>query len=264
MKNPITLIFLLFFFNPTLYGQTRSITGRVISEYLESLTGVIIENSDLVVLGMTDIDGRFNISIPQETDSLFFRFPGMEWADIRLHQECHTVDVEVIVMYDVTYDFMSSRKIDRLRKKRFNNLPNLHSNAVKEGLFKSNTLCYERSFNPYKPELDRIEEYLKALRKQNLMQFKNLKIGDIVKIPFGFDSPGKRVNTFYSICGHCTENDYEYVIEGEIVNKYRKHLTLEVKVLKMLPHDSIEYSEKTLKIDSTFKYQMKYFEVILN
>ena len=62
-----------------------------------------------------------------------FRYVGMEWTDIRLKKDCDTV--EVVMMYDVTYDFMTSRKIDKLRKKRFDNLPTLHSDAVKEWAF---------------------------------------------------------------------------------------------------------------------------------
>ncbi len=79
------------------------------------------------------MDGFFGINIPQETDSLMFRYVGMEWTDIRLKKDCDTV--EVVMMYDGTYDFMSSKKIDRLRKKRFDKLPIVHSEAVRNGLF---------------------------------------------------------------------------------------------------------------------------------
>lgn len=186
----------------------------------------------------------------------------MERADIRLKKDCEFI--EILIMYHTPYHHKSSKKIDRLRKKRYDNLVKRHSEAVQQGLFQRNTFCYERSFNPIKPELDKIKKDLKALRKENLTQFKNLQVGDVVKIPFGFDSSGKSVETHYAICRDCTENDYEYVVQGKIVNKYRKDLTLEVRLLKILPHDSIEYRGKILKVADTFKYQMKYFNVIID
>ncbi len=49
------------------------------------------------------------------------------------------------------YDFITLKKVDRLRKKRFDNLPSLHSDAVKNELFKNNNICYERVFEKYNP-----------------------------------------------------------------------------------------------------------------
>ena len=108
MKISIILVLAVLFLNLNLNGQTRIIIGRVISEDLEPLPGLDIENSDNVLLGKTDMDGRFKISIPQETDSLLFRYVGMEWTDIRLKKDCDTV--EVVMMYDGIYDFMTSKK----------------------------------------------------------------------------------------------------------------------------------------------------------
>jgi hypothetical protein len=262
MKISIILILTILFFNLNLNGQTRTIFGRVISEDLEPLPGLDIENSENVLLGKTDMDGRFKISIPQETDSLLFRYVGMEWTDIRLKKDCDTV--EVVMMHGVIYDFMTSRKIDRLRKKRFENLPNLHSDAVENGLFENNKICYDRDFEAYKPDLDGINKELKELKKANKNDFKDLNKGDIIKIPFGLDSSEKRISTHYSPCKNCTEEDYNYVIKGEIINKHRRKLTLEIKITEMQPYDSLEYRGKILTVGSDFKYEMKYFEVIIN
>ncbi|WP_319479236.1 hypothetical protein [uncultured Draconibacterium sp.] len=243
-------------------GQTRSIYGRVISEYLEPLPGVHIENSYNVLFGKTDMDGLFKISIPQETDSLLFGYVGMEWTDIRLKKDCDTV--EVVMIYDGTYDFMSFKKIDRIRKKRFDELPNIHSDALEKGLFTTKTICYEREFKPDKPKLDVIRKELKELNKTNKNDFEDLNIGDIVKIPFGIDSSEKRVRTTYAPCRSCTEEDYDYLIEGEIVNKQTEKLTLDIKITEMHPYDSLEYRGKILNVGSDFKYEMKYFEVIID
>jgi len=262
MKITTILFIAVLYFNLNLNGQTRIIIGRVISEDLEPLPMLNIENSDNIILGKTDMDGSFKIRISQETESLLFRYIGMEWTDIRLKKDCDTV--EVVMMYDMIYDFMTSKKIDRLRKKRFDNLPNLHSEAVKNGLFENRNICYDRVFEAYKPDLDSIGRELKEIRKTNKNDFKKLKKGDIVKIPFGLDTSKKRISTNYSLCKNCTEKDYDYVIKGEIINKHRRKLTLEIKITEMQPYDSLEYRGKILNEGSDFKYEMKYFEVIIN
>ena len=81
---------------------------------------------------------------------------GVRPSHIRLKKDCDTV--EVVMMFDAIYDFMTSRKIDRLRKKRFDNLPSLHSKAVENGLFENNNTCYERIFKANKPSLDSISK----------------------------------------------------------------------------------------------------------
>jgi hypothetical protein len=262
MKISIILILTTLFLNLNLNGQTRTIIGRVISEDLEPLPGLDIENSDNLLLGKTDMDGRFKISIPQETESLLFQYVGMEWTDIRLKKDCDTV--EVVIMYDMIYDFMTSRKIDRLRKKRFDNLPNLHSDAVENGLFGNNNTCYERFFKADKAALDSISKVLKKKRKANKNAFKDLEIGDVVKIPFGLDSSKKWISTHYSPCENCTEEDYDYIIDGVILNKFRRKLTLEIKITEMPNYETLEYRGNDLRIGSNFKYEMRYFEVIID
>ena len=170
MKFSSILILAILFFSLNLSGQNRIIIGRVISEDLEPLPGLEIKNSDNLLLGKTDMEGRFKIIISQETESLLFRYVGMEWTDIKLKKDCDTV--EVVVMYDVIYDFITLNKIDRLRKKRFDNLPYLHSNAVKNGLFENYNICYERVFkeyNPPKPVRD-------SLNKKNKLKGNKSKI----------------------------------------------------------------------------------------
>ena len=76
------------------------------------------------------MDGHFKIYIDQKTDSLFFIYIGMEMEGIRLKNECELV--EILIMNDVLYHYSSSKKMDRLRKKRYNNLVVKHSEAVKK------------------------------------------------------------------------------------------------------------------------------------
>lgn len=262
MKITILLVLTVLFFNLNINGQTRTITGRVISEDLESIPMLEIRDSDSLLLGKTDLDGRFKITIPEESDSLMFRYLGLECTDIRLKKDCDTV--EVIMMNDITYEFITSKKNDKLRKKRFDNLSALHSDAVKNGLFNHDLICYDRTFKAYKPRLDRIINELKEKGKANKHDFKDLNVGDTVKIPFGLDSAKKRISTTYSPCSNCTEADYDYVIEGEIINKHKRKLTLEIRITKMQPYNSLEYKGKVLSVGSDFKYEMKYYEVIID
>ncbi len=153
MKIKYLIIILVLFLGFFVNGQNRSVYGKVISEDLEPLAGVQIKNSDNELLGETDFDGRFKIIISQKNDSLLFRFTGMEFADIKLKEDCE--NVEVIMMYYVIYDFITSKKIDRLRKKRFKKLNEKHLLATDKGIFQNKQSCYVRNFKPIQPDLDR-------------------------------------------------------------------------------------------------------------
>ncbi|MBT9392489.1 carboxypeptidase-like regulatory domain-containing protein [Hymenobacter sp. NST-14] len=131
------------------FGQNRVIQGRVVSEHLETLPMVSIANHRNESIGKTDMDGRFKIAVSQGVDSLLFSFIGMEWAEIKLKQDCDVV--EVVMMYDMTYCFYSLRKVDRLRKRRFEKLSAVHADALKKGLFEQTTICYDREFESFKP-----------------------------------------------------------------------------------------------------------------
>lgn len=147
-------IFILFVISISLNGQTRIIEGRVISEDMEGLPKVQIQDIDTTMIGETDLDGRFKIEIPQNTDKLLFSFIGMEWTFVKLNKSCDTL--EVVMMYDAIYDFMTHRKIDRLRLKRFKKLPEIHQSAYEKGIFLTKSQCYEQEFFPNKPRLDEI------------------------------------------------------------------------------------------------------------
>lgn len=223
---------------------------------------VKVFDKDTTELGKSDFNGYFEIELTKETEKIIFAGLGYEWATVTIPNECKTP--EIILFLEYTYDFMSFKKIDRLRKKRFDKLTELHFQAFKKGLFKTEKPCVTRNFEPYKPELDRIAKRLNKQAKENKNAFKNLDIGDSVKIPFGLDTSEKRISTYYSTCQSCTEKDYDYVIKGEIINKRRRKLTLEIKITEMKPYDSLNYNGKNLNVGSDFKYEMKYFKVIID
>lgn len=256
-----TTIFISFFFCLfTVYGQQK-FAGKIIGEDLEIIPLVTIYDKDTTVIAKSDLNGYFKFELLKETDELIFAGVGFEWANITIPKNCDYL--EVILLLAGTYHYKSNRRIDRIRKKRFDKIPKLHQQAYNKGIFKNDKPCYSREFKPIKPELDKIEKRLKQRAKENKNDFKDLNIGDIVKIPFGIDSSKKRISTTFSPCLNCTEADYDYVIKGEIVNKRRRRLTLKIKITEMPNYDSLEYHGKSLSVGSNFKYEMKYFNVII-
>jgi hypothetical protein len=161
MRIATILTLILLVLNLNLNGQTRTIQGLIITEDFKELPKVRIQNIDSMLFGETDLTGFFKITVPQETDKLILSFIGMEETTIKLKQDCDTV--EVVMIYNGTYDFMTSRKIDRLRFKRFKKLPELRKVAHEKGVFLNEYQCYEQDFVPIKPRLDRIKKDRKKL-----------------------------------------------------------------------------------------------------
>jgi TonB-linked SusC/RagA family outer membrane protein len=76
---------LLFVCHTALFGQTRPITGTVTSEEdKQSLPGVTVIVPGTKVGAITDIHGIYTINVPQNADSLEFRFVGMETQRISI------------------------------------------------------------------------------------------------------------------------------------------------------------------------------------
>jgi hypothetical protein len=265
------IILTALFFDFNLFGQTRTIIGRVIAEDLEPLIMVHIETSDTVLLGKTDMDGRFKINIPQETDKLQFTFLGMERTEIKLKKDCDTV--EIVMMYDGTYDFMTLKKVDRLRKRRFDNLPNLHSDAVKNGLFENNNICYERVFeehNPPKPVLDSINKVYKFKKKQIKNTFKGLALGDTIRIPYyrtpRHDGTGKTTLNPYSFA--FDGENFDCIIQGVITEKNKRkggyNLVYRVIYCSDCHYDNIILNGKEFKVGELIDYNMRYTKTLKN
>jgi hypothetical protein len=271
MRIASILILIILFIDTSLNGQTRTITGRVVSEDLEALPDVNIQNSEKLPLAKTDLEGRFKVSILQETDKLIFSWIGMELTEIKLHDKCDTV--EVVMMYDGTYDFMTLKKVDRLRKKRFDNLPSLHSDAVKNGLFKNSNICYERVFKAYKPAkpvLDSLSKVYKLKRKQNKVIFKGLDLGDTIRIPYSgswrYDGTDRTTLHLYS--NGVNGEDFDCIIKGVIADKNKRkgryNLVYRVIDCKDCHYDNIVLNGAELKVGETFEFNMKYYKILKN
>lgn len=148
MKKLVIIFIILSLANYSLYSQNKTIKGRVIENHvLDAMAYVAIIINDTVQVGRTDLNGFFQIDIPASTKKILFSSVGMESATIELVDTCN--DVEVIMMLSGTYDFMTLKKVDRLRKKKFKKLPGLHKEAFAKGIFKTDKACFTQEFMPY-------------------------------------------------------------------------------------------------------------------
>lgn len=129
-----------------LFAEAQDITlkGRIIDEYLTVLPFVKIINQNDEVIGTTNNEGKFEIPLSEGVLKLKIYLVGMEPTIIELSDSC--TSLEVVLMFDSIYDYMSLNKVDRLRMKRFKKLPKLHKEAFEKGIFKTDKPCYKRKF----------------------------------------------------------------------------------------------------------------------
>ena len=148
MKKQILVIFIVLGVSTcSLYAQNKTIKGKVIDDNLETLPSVSVMINDTVEVGKTDLNGFFQIEIPVYVKKILFRYLGLEATTIELMDKCDEVDV--VMMLSDSYDFITLKKVDRLRMKRFKQLPQLHKEAFDKGIFKTDTACYTQEFIPH-------------------------------------------------------------------------------------------------------------------
>lgn len=147
MINKLSIYCILLFVPIVSYSQNITISGKVITEEFEIYPFTVITIGDTVKVGKTDFNGFFQIEIPVSVKKLLFMNVGMEIASVTLADNCK--EIEVIMMSSYTYDFMSLKKVDKRRKKRFRRLPALQKEAYENGIFKITNACYRQEFIPY-------------------------------------------------------------------------------------------------------------------
>jgi hypothetical protein len=251
LRSKIIYSILLFFCIFSAFGQ-QNLSGRILDEYLDSATGITIFDKDTTEIGKSDLNGYFNIVLPQETDELIFAGVGYEWSNIKTPKKCD--NLEIVILLSGTYHYKSSRKIDRLRKKEFDKISELHSQAYNKRLFKSEKPCYNRDFKPIKPELDNITSRLKKLEKENKKNFELLKIGDTITIPFSgtYKSDGTE-RTKLTVFSYFVEREnFDCNIRGVVIKKQKNRkgyfLTYKVTNTSNCKYKSIVYNEKAVEV----------------
>ena len=147
IKHIITILIVFSSVN-SIYSKNRVIQGKIIyDENLEPILGAWIIVNDSIKVGETGRDGCFQFETKIPVNKLSFRYVGMEDADLRLTDNCNYI--ELIMVGDSTYDFMSFRKINKIRRKLYKNLPRLHKDAYEKGIFQSPDVCYIQEFSEY-------------------------------------------------------------------------------------------------------------------
>ena len=147
MKRLLVTFFVISISTYSIYSQTKTIKGRVIAEDLETMPGVSIMIKDTVEVGKTDMNGYFQIDIPISEKKILFWFVGLEPTTIELVDKCDKT--EVVMMYIYTYDFITLKRAEKKREKRYKKLPEIHRQAFEKGIFKTDKACYIRNFEPF-------------------------------------------------------------------------------------------------------------------
>jgi len=288
IRRSLILLFLISINFTGIYGQ-RIIKGRIIDEDLyELISAKIFEfNSEELFgfdnnnpLGESDFNGFFDITVPNETNRLVFAYIGYEFANVELSDSCNYI--EIILLYRSTYDFMSSRKIDKDRKKRFDNLYKLHLTAIERGLFTNETICYSREFEPNKPRLDEIGKQMKAVAKRIKKDYQKLSVCDTIKIPFGgsWRADGTDNTMLYVWSSYTDTEHFDCIIEGIVTKKYKNryrrskfpwislargyNFSYRVTNCENCNYVSTVYNGKAMKVGQEFEHDMKFFKVIVN
>jgi hypothetical protein len=143
LKKVIIFILLNFLFY-CIYCQNKTIKGKIISEDFETLSGVSIIIKDTIKVGKTDINGLFQVDIPISENKILFMYAGLETSKIELLEKYD--NIELIMIYNCTYDFKTLKQVDRIRKKIYKKLPELHIQAFEKGIFEKKNPCYKREF----------------------------------------------------------------------------------------------------------------------
>lgn len=127
-----------------LHAQNKIIKGRVVDDNLETLPYVSIVINDTIKVGRTDLNGFFQIDIPVSVKKISFESVGLDPATVKLLDKCE--EVEVVMMLSGTYDFITLKRVDKLRMKTFRKLSKLHREAFEKGIFKTDKACYTQEF----------------------------------------------------------------------------------------------------------------------
>ena len=131
-------------------------TGKIIDEHFYPVFDAAIYDVDTTLIAKADSDGNFRTDIPTETRALIIGGIGVEWKYIKLIPTCD--HLEIVMLNSGTFDFISARKVDRLRKGQFEKLPELRQAAYDKGVFSAAKPCYEEEFIPIRKRLEEIHK----------------------------------------------------------------------------------------------------------
>lgn len=148
MKKRLAFSIILIFLIQFVASAQTQVTGRVIDYFdLTTIPDVQIHKKDSLVIGKTDVHGNFSIELPAGEKEILVSFIGMEWMHVQIPDGCRTV--EVIMIPDGTYDYISAKKINKKRLKVFKQLLAKHELAFRKGIFTKAEPCSSYTFIEY-------------------------------------------------------------------------------------------------------------------
>jgi hypothetical protein len=161
--------FLLLIFGTTGFSQSRTISGKIISDDLYPWPEAFIYFKDTILLGKSNDIGEFKLNI-RDSSNLAIKIKvvgvGAEEKLVTIPAECSYL--ELIFLNAGTYDYKSHRKVDRERLKYFKTIPMIRRKAVQNGIFKAEKPCYTEEFIFIKPKLDEIRRNRKQKTRANI------------------------------------------------------------------------------------------------
>jgi hypothetical protein len=130
-------------------GQGRILTGKAIGSEFRTkkdkapydfwdLPGAKVFWKDSLI-ATADEKGKFKIELAKKIDSIRIGWIGMYPEQIRIPNNCD--DIEVILLPDGIYDFVTVREEERLRKRDRAILPELYKKAFEQGIFRKEEPC---------------------------------------------------------------------------------------------------------------------------
>lgn len=102
-------------------------------------SGAVIFGNDSIRLGTANDNGEFKLSVTENIWTISIGWVGMYPEEIILTDNCEFL--EVILLPDVIYDFVTLKKEERLRKKDRKVLPDLYKKAYEQRIFKNEEPC---------------------------------------------------------------------------------------------------------------------------
>lgn len=250
-------------------GQTRTVTGKVIDDVdLVGVVGLRIRTMNNAELGTTDKDGEFKVTISSATDQLQFDCLGMERTMINLPLDCDRLEIVMAVRW--TRDYKSYVKVERERKKQYDNLATRYTDAFNKGIFVNPSPCYQRQqFISNLPHIDSMAKEMKMKQKRMKGIFRELKIGDTIKIPYNpiqYSWRGRDA-TLQAWSLTTSRTKFDCVIKGIILDKDRRkggyNLIYKVTGCELCKFDSIKYENKNVAAGQVFRHNMRYYKILM-
>jgi hypothetical protein len=146
MKRTLITLSFIFLIQLTFSQSTVSIRGKIIDESFFPLPAVSIIVDEKEV-ALSDFDGKFQIEINKNVQKIVFQFIGMESLTVHLKENCNNLEI-VLLNEGGCYLGASLQKVNRIRKRRFDNRKKIHKTAYQKGIFSTENFCGEPEFKP--------------------------------------------------------------------------------------------------------------------